>query len=83
MQQQSTPKIYNKTEFSKLLKISTESVDRYRMAGKMPFHQIGKSVRFTESDLIDFLALCAIPATVTPSSREQHEIQKAYQGGEK
>ena len=77
------PQIYNKTTFAKILGISTESIDRYRAAGKLPFHKIGKSIRFTESDLIDFLALCAIPAKETPSIREQYEIQKAYQRGEK
>ena len=77
------PQIYNKATFAKILGISTESVDRYRKQGKMPFHAVGKRIIFTDSDLIDFLSLCAIPATETPSNREQHEIQKAYQGGKK
>jgi len=74
------PQIYNKTEFAKLLKISTESIDRYRKAGKMPFHSIGKRVIFTDSDLVDFLALCAIPAIESPTNREKHEINKAIGG---
>lgn len=75
------PIIYNKTEFARKLKISVESVDRYRKAGKLPYHAIGKSIRFTGQDLIDFLALCAITPVETPTSREQVSIQKSYTGG--
>ena len=74
------PQVYNKTEFAKLLRISTESIDRYRKAGKMPYHQIGTRIVFTDSDLIDFLSLCAIPAIESPSNREKHEINKAIGG---
>jgi len=76
------PQIYNKTQYAKKLGVSVETVDRFRQAGKMPFHSIGKRVIFTDGDLMDFLALCAIPATNAPTEREKNSI-KARQGGEK
>ena len=75
-----TPKIYTKTEFAKLLRISTESVDRYRKAGKLSFHTYGKRVVFTDQNLLEFLTLCQVSATKTPTRREAVSIQNAIGG---
>lgn len=57
--------IYNKTEAAKKLKISVESINRNMKCGRLPYHKIGESVRFTESDLSTFLEACAVPAKGT------------------
>jgi hypothetical protein len=75
------PQIYNKTEFAKTLGVSVECVDKYRKAGKLPFHAVGKRIIFTGQDLTDFLSLCAIPAINAPTEREKTSINKSYEGG--
>jgi DNA-binding transcriptional MerR regulator len=72
--------IYNKKSFARTLGISIETIDRYRKAGKLPHHKIGDRVIFTESDLLAFLDICAIPATNIPSVRERLEMAKATGG---
>jgi len=69
--------VFNKTNAAKALGISVETIDRYRKNGKLPYHQIGDRIIFTESDLAKFLDACAIPATAIPTSREKKEMAKA------
>ena len=72
--------VFNKTAAAKLLGISTETIDRYRKMGKLPYHKIGDRITFTESDLTKFLEVCAIPATNVPTGREKLEMAKAASG---
>ena len=72
--------IYNKTAAAKYLGISTETLDRQKKAGKIPYRQIGKRVVFLESDLLAFLDACAVPATAAPSGREKLEAAKRASG---
>ena len=53
--------IFTKREATKVLKISVETVDRARKAGKLPFRLVGDRVIFTESDLSVFIENCAVP----------------------
>jgi len=62
--------VYNRKRAAAALGVSEETIDRYRKSGKLPFRKIGKSVRFTEGDLIEFLDGCAVAATRLPSGRE-------------
>ena len=75
------PNIYNKKTAARALNISTETIDRYRKAGKLPFHLIGDRVIFTESDLSTFLENCAVPATVIPTNHEKSAMAKRDTGG--
>jgi len=70
------PNIYRKPEAARALKISVETLDRYRKMGKLPYRQIGDRVIFTESDLATFLENCAVPATTFPTPRERVEVGK-------
>ena len=72
--------VFNKIMAAKTLGISTETIDRYRKMGKLPYHQIGDRIIFTESDLTKFLEVCAIPSTNIPTSREKLEMTKAILG---
>lgn len=54
--------VYNKKEAAKKLRVSVESVNRALKSGKLRCRKIGQRVVFTESDLMAFLDLCAIPA---------------------
>jgi excisionase family DNA binding protein len=69
--------VYNKTSAARALGISTETLDKYRKRGKMPYHKVGDRILFTEGDLAAFLDLCAVPASVIPTSREKLEMAKA------
>jgi excisionase family DNA binding protein len=71
------PNVYNKKNAAKALNISVETLDRYKKLGKMPYHQVGDRVIFTEDDLAAFLENCAVPATILPTSREKLEMAKA------
>ena len=73
--------VYNKKEAAEYLKISTETLDRYKKAGKVPCRQIGRRVVYTESDLLAFLDACAVPAVASPTSREKLEMAKRADGG--
>jgi len=70
------PNLYNRNEAARTLKISVETLDRYRMTGKLPYHQIGDRVVFTDSDLTKFLDACGIPATTEPTARESATMAK-------
>jgi len=72
--------VFNKKTAAKILGISTETIDRYRKNGKLPYHQIGSRIVFTENDLSVFLNACAIPATVIPTNREKLEMTKVAVG---
>ena len=74
------PTVYNKTKAAKTLGISLRTLNRYKDMGKLPWRQIGDLVRFTESDLLEFLDNCAVPATVLPSEREKLEMGKRATG---
>ncbi|MCL2722173.1 MAG: helix-turn-helix domain-containing protein [Treponema sp.] len=52
--------VSNKKEAAKLLRVSTETIDRYRKKGKLPYRKIGDRVLFTESDITTFLESCAV-----------------------
>jgi len=72
--------VFNKTTAAKTLGISTETIDRYRKSGKLPYRRIGDRIIFTESDLINFLEACAVPSKNMPTSREKSEMTKAISG---
>jgi len=74
------PEVYNRKEAARILKISIETLDRYRIAGKLPYHKIGDRVIFTPDDLTKFLDACGIPATVEPSARESVTMAKVLRG---
>jgi predicted site-specific integrase-resolvase len=71
------PNIYNKKTAAKFLGISTETLDRQKRAGKLPYRQIGDRIVFMESDLLAFLDACAVPATAVPTDREKLNMAKA------
>jgi excisionase family DNA binding protein len=69
--------IFSKTAAAKALGISTETIDRYRKMGKLPYRQVGDRIIFTEADLTQFLENCLIPVTDMPTNREKLEMAKA------
>ena len=68
--------VYTRKEAAEILRISVETLDRYRKRGKLTSRKIGRCVLFKESDLIDFLDACAVPATAVPTDREKRGIAK-------
>ena len=72
--------IFKRGAAAKALGVSVETLDRYKKNGRLPYHQIGDRVVFTESDLTAFLDSCAIPATVIPTDRERQAMAKAAGG---
>jgi predicted site-specific integrase-resolvase len=72
--------VYNKKNAAKAIGVSTCTLDRYRRNGKLPYHQIGDRIVFTENDLLAFLGACAITATSAPSEREKLEMSKTIGG---
>jgi len=72
--------VYNKTSAAKALRISVETLDRYRDMGKVPFRKIGDRVVFTEGDLMAFLDACAVPATRLPTKGEKRNMAKRTGG---
>jgi len=70
------PSLYNKKNAAQALGISVETLDRYKKNGKLPFHQIGDRILFTENDLNTFIDACAVSSTVKPSVREKAEMAK-------
>ena len=73
--------VFNKATAAKTLGISTETLDRYRKLGKLPYHQIGDRILYSESDLIMFLEACAIPASNILTNREKLEMAKVTSRG--
>jgi predicted site-specific integrase-resolvase len=71
------PNVYSKKDAAKALNISVETLDRYKKLGKVPYHQIGDRVVFTENDLVAFLENCAVPSTTLPTSLGKQEMAKA------
>jgi excisionase family DNA binding protein len=69
-------KVFNKKEAAKALNISVETLNRYKKAGKLPFHQIGDRVVFTENDLLTFLETCAVPATACRAELDRKKLEK-------
>ena len=72
------PEVYNRKEAARILKISIETLDRYRIAGKLPYHKIGDRVIFTPDDLTKFLDACRVPATVEPTARESKIMANVF-----
>jgi excisionase family DNA binding protein len=72
--------IFKKQEAARALKISQETLDKYKDAGKLSYHKIGRRVIFTESDLTTFLERCSIPATASITNREKKAIESAIAG---
>lgn len=51
-------------EAADLLRIAPKTLTRWRWAGKGPrFHKIGGAVRYSETDLADFISCSATAAT--------------------
>ena len=73
-------KPFNREEAAETLGICTETIDRLRKKGKIPFHKIGDRIVFTERDLEAFLDACAVPATAFPTDREKLAMAKTVGG---
>ena len=72
--------LLTRKEAAKLLKISVETIDRYRKNGKLPYRQIGKRIIFTDNDLNALLNVCAVSATAIPTDREKLEMKREKRG---
>ena len=49
------PNLLDKKSAAQMLNISPVTLDRLRQRGQLPFRQIGRQVRFLESDLLSFI----------------------------
>jgi excisionase family DNA binding protein len=63
--------VFNKREAAQYLRVSVETVDRFRDQGKLAFSKIGKRVIFTQKHLDEFIDALTIPAQKLPTLREQ------------
>jgi excisionase family DNA binding protein len=63
--------VFNKREAAQYLRVSIETLDRYKDQHKLGFTQIGRRVVFRQLELDQFLADLTIPATTPPTLREQ------------
>jgi excisionase family DNA binding protein len=46
------------SEAAKILRMSTDTVRRYALAGKIPCRRLGRKTLFTESDLASYIESC-------------------------
>jgi excisionase family DNA binding protein len=46
------------SEAAKILRMSTDTVRRYALAGKIPCRRLGRKTLFTESDLASYIEAC-------------------------
>lgn len=72
--------IYNKSEAARALKISVETLNRYKKKNKLYFHKIGDRIIFTESDLIKTLENFAVYPTELLTEREKMAIARIHGG---
>jgi excisionase family DNA binding protein len=49
------PNLYSEQEAAKALSLSVDTVRRARRDGSMPFRRLGNRVRYTETDLLEYL----------------------------
>lgn len=53
-------RLRTKKEAAKFLGVSEPTIDRFRSDGHLPYVKIGVQVRFTDSDLADFINRCRV-----------------------
>ena len=70
------PRLFDKEAAAKVLCISLPTLDRLRVAKKMPYRKIRDLVFFTEGDLAAFVESCGVPATCLPSGGEKKRMAK-------
>jgi excisionase family DNA binding protein len=64
------PILMTKQVAAEILGVSTVTLDRFRMAGKIRYRKFGHLVRFTEEDIQDFIETSATTEW-TPNTRGQ------------
>jgi excisionase family DNA binding protein len=62
--------VFNKKEAARYLRISTETLDRYKDSGRLGYTRIGKRIVFRQFELDQFLENLTIPAKDPPTLRE-------------
>lgn len=68
--------LLDKRDAANFLKISIESLDKYRAQGKIAFVKIGDRVLFTQNQLDEFVDNCVVLAKEPPSRREALAVVK-------
>jgi excisionase family DNA binding protein len=63
--------VFNKKEAAQYLRISVETLDRYKDRQKLGFTKIGKRVVFRQLELDKFLESLTVPAKEPPTLRKQ------------
>jgi excisionase family DNA binding protein len=62
--------VFDKKQAAAYLRISVETVDKFRETGKLSYCKIGDRVVFRQEHLDEFLDAVTIPAKALPSIRE-------------
>jgi excisionase family DNA binding protein len=68
------PKLYTEQEAAAALQMSPDKLQRLRRRGSVPYRQIGNRVRYTESDINEFLDRCR--ENVCPQSKPNREAME-------
>ena len=66
--------LFDRKQAAKILGVSVETLDRYRISGKLSYRKIGDRVLFAMSDLLAFSDACVVPATTLPTDREKRTM---------
>jgi len=66
-------------ELAEDLRVSVETLNRYKKAGKLPHHKIGDRIFIYEDDYFNFLNSCKVEAPNMPTMREARSITKALE----
>ena len=68
------PLLFDRKQAAKILGVNVETLDRYRISGKLSYRKIGNRVLFAMSDLLAFSEACVVPATTLPTDREKRTM---------
>jgi len=62
------PALWTEAEVAEYLGVNPETVARERRRGRLPFRKIGGLIRYTDSDLREYLERCASTSASDPAS---------------
>jgi excisionase family DNA binding protein len=66
------PTLYTEQEAATALQMSPDTLQRHRRRGTIPFRQIGNRIRYTESDITEFLDRCR--ENICPPTRTSPDV---------
>lgn len=62
------PRLWTEAEVAEYLSVNPETVARERRRGRLPFRRIGGRIRYTDSDLREYLDRCVSTSEIEAGS---------------